>query len=44
MKTNEVTTEEQENEQKIADIPNAKSTEPSQVVDHLPSIEVIGKF
>ena len=45
MKTNEMTSEEQENVQKVADMPNARSTEiPSQVIDHLPPIEVIGKL
>ena len=45
MKINEVTSEVQENGQKVADVPNARSTEiPSQVIDHLPPIEVIGKL
>ncbi|XVF35658.1 hypothetical protein REPUB_Repub18cG0165100 [Reevesia pubescens] len=39
---NEVTNEEPENGQKVADMPNAGSTEmPSQVIGHLPPIEVI---
>ncbi|XWS72736.1 hypothetical protein CRYUN_Cryun02cG0066000 [Craigia yunnanensis] len=42
MKINEVTSKEQENGQKVADMQNARSTEiPSQVIDHLPPIEVI---
>ncbi|XWS70486.1 hypothetical protein CRYUN_Cryun03dG0052200 [Craigia yunnanensis] len=42
MKTNEMTSEEQENVQKVKDMPNARSTEiPSRVIDHLPPIEVI---
>ncbi|XWS17860.1 hypothetical protein CRYUN_Cryun33cG0104600 [Craigia yunnanensis] len=42
IKANEVTSEEPENGQKVANMPNASSTEmPSQVIDHLPPIEVI---
>ncbi|XP_022754460.1 CHD3-type chromatin-remodeling factor PICKLE-like isoform X2 [Durio zibethinus] len=42
MKTNELASEEQENGQKVEDMPNARSTEiPSQVIDHLPPTEVI---
>ncbi|XVE71251.1 hypothetical protein DITRI_Ditri10aG0135600 [Diplodiscus trichospermus] len=42
MKTNEVLSEDQENGQKVAGMPNARSTEiPSQVFDHLPPVEVI---
>ncbi|XWS26170.1 hypothetical protein CRYUN_Cryun26dG0008000 [Craigia yunnanensis] len=42
IKANEVASEEPENGQKVADMSNASSAEmPSQVIDHLPPIEVV---
>lgn len=43
MKTNEVASEQKENGKRVGDMPNARTKEtPSQVVDCLPPIEVIG--